>query len=118
MTEQKIEVLVEKFIRAAKNHYVASLAGDWIIANREAKTIRKTIKKIKDLGENAREALLVQTESKDLAVSAMAAVYSLNYAPEESISVLTRIAKEPGLIGFEADQALQRWKEGEWNLEE
>jgi len=49
-------------------------------------------------------------------ISSMAAVYSLKYAPEESISVLTRIAKEPGLSGFEAEQAFQRWKEGAWDL--
>jgi hypothetical protein len=118
MTEQKVEELIEEFTQAAKSHYVASLAGDWRTANKEVAKIRKTIKRLRSLGENARVALLAQTDSQDLSVSSMAAVYSLKYAPEKSISVLTRIAKEPGLIGFEAEQALQRWKEGEWNLEE
>jgi len=118
MTEQKVEELIEKFTQAAKSHYAASLAGDWRTANREAETIRDTMKVLRSLGENARKALLDQTDSQDLSVSSMAAVYSLKYAPEKSISVLTRIAKETGLIGFEAEQALQRWKEGEWNLEE
>ena len=118
MTEQMVEELIEKFVQAAKSHYVASLAGDWRTANKEAAKIRKTIKTLRSHGENAREALLAQTDNQDLSVSAMAAAYSLKYAPEKSISVLIRIAKEPGLIGFEAGQALQRWKEGEWNLEE
>jgi len=118
MTEQKVEELIEKFTQAVKSHYMATLVGDWRNANKEAAKIRKTIKRLRSLGENAREALLAQTDSQDLAVSSMAAVYSLKYAPERSISVLTRIAKEPGLIGFEAEQALQRWNEGELNLEE
>jgi hypothetical protein len=118
MMEPMIEELMEKFTQAAKSHYRASLSGDWRTANKEAATIRKTIKGLISLGETAREALLAQTDSIDLSVCAMAAVYSLKYAPEKSISVLTSIAQEPGLIGFEAQQALQRWKEGEWSLEE
>jgi len=118
MAEQNVKELIETFTKATKSHYLASLAGDWRTANQEAVLIRKAIKSLRGLGENGREALLAQTDSQDLSISSMAAVYSLKYDPEKSISVLTRIAKEPGLIGFEAEQALQRWKEGEWNLDD
>jgi hypothetical protein len=117
MTLHTVEGLIELFTQAAKRHYVASLAGDWRTANKEAVLIRETIRRLRNLGEPAREALLAQTDNQDLSVSSLAAVNSLKYAPEKSISVLTRIAKEPGLIGFEAKQALQRWIEGQWNLE-
>ena len=118
MNEEKVEELIEKFSQAAKSHYVVSVAGDWRTANRNAAIIRKTVKSLNNLGENARKALLAQTDNQDLSVSAMAAVYSLKYAPEKSVYTLTKIAKETGLIGFEAEQALQRWEEGEWKLDE
>jgi len=116
MAEQKVEELIREFNRAAKSHYEASLAGNWRIANKEAATIRKVVLSLRSLGEKGTEALLAQTDHENLCISSMAAVYSLKYAPEKSISVLTRIAKDPGLSGFEAEQALQRWKEGEWDL--
>jgi len=118
MTEKEINNLIEIFSSAAKNHYEASLIGDWRTANKKAAIIRKTVKKLRSLGDEAREALLAQSDSEELSISAMAAVYSLLYSPEKSISVLARIAKEPGLIGFEAEQALQRWREGTWKLED
>lgn len=117
MTEKNMDDLIAKFTQAAKNHYEASLNGDWRTANKEAATIRKTVSKLGSLGVSGKEALLAQTDSQDFSVASMAAVYSLKYATEKSISVLARIAKEPGLLGFEAEQALQRWNEGEWHLE-
>ncbi len=117
MTEKTVEELIIKFTKAAKSHYEASLAGNWRTANKEAANIRKTIMLLRNLGENGKKALLAQTDNQDLPVAAMAASFSLKYATEKSISVLSRIAKEPGLVGFEAEQALHRWNEGEWHLE-
>jgi hypothetical protein len=117
MKEQSIEKLIERFTTAAKKHFTASLAGDWRSANKEAKVIRKTARQIFDLGEDARKALLAQTDNEDLYVSALAAVYSLKFSPDKSISILTKISKEPGLVGFEAKQALLRWEQGEWMLD-
>ncbi len=118
MTEKKIDELINKFSLAARRHYEASLVGDWNTANQNAVVIRHIVKKLNSFGEEGRKALLDQTENQEPSVSAMAAVYSLKYDPEKSVNVLTEIAKEPGLIGFEAIQALQRWKEGEWKLDE
>ncbi len=75
-----MEELIKKFTQAAKNHHTASLTGDWRTTNREARTIHKTVKKFWSLGEPGREALLSLTDSEDLSVSGMAAVYSLKYA--------------------------------------
>jgi hypothetical protein len=118
MIEKKIKVLVEDFITAAKNHYEASLIGDWRTANKNAAIIRKTVKKLRSLGDEGREALLSQSDNEELSISAMAAVYSLKYAPEKSLSVLNRSAKETSLIGFEAGYAIQGWNEGTWSLGE
>jgi hypothetical protein len=57
------------------------------------------------------------TESPNLAVAEMAAVYSLKYDPLRALAALRRISQEPGLIGFGARQAIQRWEEGSWQLE-
>lgn len=113
-----MEELIEKFTQAVKKYYESSLVGDWRTTNREARTIHKTVKKFWSLGEPGMEALLSLTDSEDLSVSLTAAVYSLKYATEKCIAVLNRIAKEPGLLGFGAEQALQRWYEGEWKLDE
>ena len=118
MIEKKINVLIEDFNTAAKNHYEASLIGDWRTANKNAAIIRKTVKKLRSFGDEGREALLSLSDSEELSISAMAAVYSLKYAPEKSLSVLNRIAKETSLIGFEAGHAIQGWNEGTWRLEE
>lgn len=117
MNQEKIDDLIVKFTQAAKNHYEASLNGDWRTANKEAATIRKTVMKLRSLDACGKEALLAQADNQDPSVASMAAVYSLKYATKKSISVLARVAKEPGLLGFEAEQALQRWNEGEWHLE-
>jgi carbamate kinase len=117
MNQLKIENLIEKFCQAA-NHYMATLDGDWRTANREVATIRKTIKALRSFGDNGRDAILAQTDNPDLSVASMAAAYSLKNSSKKSISVLTRIAKEPGLIGFAAEQALLRWEEGNWHLDE
>lgn len=117
MKEHNIGELVERFTAAARKHFTASLAGDWRSANREAKVIRKIANHIFDLGEDARKALLAQTDNEDLYVSTLAAAYSLKFSPDKCLAILTKISKEPGLIGFEAKQALLRWEQGEWMLD-
>lgn len=73
--------------------------------------------KIAKVGEEARNALLSLTDGEDIAVAAMVAVYSLKHNPERSLATLRRIAKESGIIGFEAEQAIQRWENGDWQIE-
>lgn len=118
MSTFEINDLLEKFTLSTLNHFNASLAGDWKTANREVAKIRKITKNIRDFGDVGRDALLSLTNNPNSAVSAMAAMYSIKYAPEKSLSVLVKISQEPGLIGFEAGQAIQRWNEGNWMLEE
>jgi len=117
MIESKIALLIEKFAQSARNHYNATLVGDWRSANKEANNIKKIYKNLQKMGIPAREALLAQIDNEDVSVSAMAAAYSLRYAPDKSLSALKRLATIPGLIGFEAKQAIMRWKEGTWQID-
>jgi len=55
--------------------------------------------------------------TEDEPAAGMAAAYSLKYDPDRSLTVLKRLAKDPGLLGFEASETIKRWKSGEWQLE-
>jgi hypothetical protein len=118
MTQKQVDKLITDFVEAAKKHYEATMVGNWRETNKQAKRIRKVFQGIKSAGENARQALLAQTENQDLAVASMAATYSLKYGTQQAQMVLQHIASEPGIIGFGAQRALQRWEEGDWHLDE
>ena len=59
---------------------------------------------------------LLAHESPD--VGSAAAAFLLRYKTEEALAVLREVAQRPGLIGFEASEAIKRWEEGEWHLDE
>ncbi len=115
--DKQIQKLLANFTEASINHYDASMAGDWRTANVQAKKINKSFLALANLGADARKALLDLVDMETLPVAAMAAVYSLKFSPERALATLQKIAKEPGLIGFEAEQAIKRWTEGSWQLE-
>lgn len=116
-TEKRIQKLLTNFSLAAKKHYDAQLLGDWKTANSQAKKFDSAFLELIKLGEDGRQALLTLIDSDELAVATMAATYSLKYSTEKALSVLARIAKEPGFIGFQAEQSIKRWNEGNWKLE-
>ena len=116
MRHKNTNKLIEDFIDAAEKHREATTTNSQR-ANKQAKRIHKIFLEIIDSGTSAREALLQLTNHDNLAVASMAAVYSLKYNPEKSLAVLKQIAQTPGVIGFEARHAIQRWEEGVWELE-
>ena len=117
MAQEQIDRLIADFVKAAKKHHEATMQGYWPETNKQAKRISKTFRDLVEIGESARQALLALVDSDDLAVASAAAVFSLKYDTERSQVALRRIAKEPGIIGFGAEQALKRWEEGAWQLE-
>ena len=116
MPHKNINKLIENFIDAAEKHHEATTT-DFRRANKQAKRIHKIFLEIVESGTSAREALLQLSTHDNLAVASMATVYSLKYNPEKSLAVLKQIAQTPGVIGFEAKHAIQRWEEGAWELE-
>lgn len=105
----RIPQLIDAFIEVAKKHQTFSLS-DWKKANLEAKKIQKIFLDISALGQPGREALLDLVDSEERSVSLMVAVYSLKYNTEESLMALRNLTNEPGLIGFQAEQAIKRWE--------
>jgi hypothetical protein len=114
---EEIEKLIVQFKEASLKHFQATQSGDYKVANKNADRIHKTFLKMRELGTEAREALLQVATQDDGASAAMAATYSLKYAPERSLAVLRRLSSDRGILGFNASQAIKRWQSGEWLLE-
>lgn len=112
-----IDALVAAFAAASRAHFTATDDGDHKAANREADRVHQAFLQLRELGPAAREALLrVALESND-AAAVMAAVYSLKYDADRALPILARASRDRGILGFQASQAIKRWKAGEWQLE-
>ncbi|MCL5995133.1 MAG: DUF2019 domain-containing protein [Chloroflexi bacterium] len=112
-----LDELLNTFAEAAAGHHEALLQGNWRKANPLAKKVDRAFRRIIEFDDDGRKALLEMTSHPNLAVAGIAAVYSLKYDTRRALAVLRRISQEPGLIGFGAKQAIQRWEEGSWQLE-
>ena len=116
MNEEIVD-LIERFAAASRKHYDATMEGDYETANQQADHVHETFLKLREKGTEAREALLgIGTEGDD-AAAVMAATYSLKYAPDRSLRALKRLSADSGILGFQASEAIKRWKAGEWRLE-
>ncbi len=112
------EELVNAFARAAALHSKALLAGDHRKANREAREVFKAFDQLKRLGDEGREALMPLLRHEDKAVAGSTAAVLLRYATREATRVLEDLSRDRGLLGFQAQQSLERWREGDWHLDE
>jgi len=83
-------------------------------ANRLARLLARLASSIGDAGAVGAAGLVALTRNPDPSVAGMAAVYLLPHDPEAALPVLRRIAREPGLLGFRAGVAVERWEKGEW----
>ncbi|MBI4319290.1 MAG: DUF2019 domain-containing protein [Chloroflexi bacterium] len=110
--------IVRLFAESASRHHRALLAGDHRKANREAKAMFSAFEELKLMGDEGREALLPLLGSEDEAVVSSAAAVLLRYATDAATTALERVARNKGLLGFRAQQALQRWRKGDWHLDE
>lgn len=117
MTDERLARLLRRFAVAAQAHAAAMEAMDEEGAKRHAAVIHRLYREIVGVGEAGKEELLALTGSSRKEVAGMAAVYSLRFGPERCVAVLRRLAAEPGLLGFRAGVALERWERGEWDLE-
>ena len=112
-----VEQLVESFREEATAHSRATLDGDYRAANRAATKAHKLFLRLTSFDIEGRLALLTLAETAADEVAVLAATYSLKFNPDRSLRVLTRLMSNRGVIGFQAEQAMRRWKSGEWHLE-
>jgi hypothetical protein len=118
MDEKSLERLLSRFIRAAEAHNLAVEGLDAAAANRQAVILTGLYASIRTHGTGGRDSLAQLLDHDSPAVAGMAAIYLLPSAPELALPVLERLAASPGLLGFRARAALDRWQSGEWELDD
>jgi hypothetical protein len=114
MQDEKLIRLLHRFAAAASAHHQALESMNEERANTHARMIALLYRSIIGSGENGRLALLELVDDNDPVVAGMAAVYSIRYDSKRCLAVLARVALQPGLLGFRATMAIERWESGEW----
>ena len=109
---EKVAKLIGWFVKAAVRHAEAIEAMQEDAAAGQVEDLDRFYAAIQRDG--GLELFLALLDHEDPAVAGMAAVYAMREAPERCAAVLSRLAKLPGLIGFRAQVALERWESGDW----
>jgi hypothetical protein len=112
--EARLQRLLHRFILAARAHHAALEALDAERAETHARMLAGLHETLAGYGEPGLEKLLELVDSNDPVVAGMAAVYSLRLDSGHCLAILRRLATEPGLLGFRASMAVERWESGEW----
>jgi hypothetical protein len=114
MTDDRLARLLTRFCAAATAHHEALEAMDEEKANSHARMIAGLYDALMFEGPAGQAGLLELVNNDSPVVAGMAAVYSLSSNPEICLATLHRVAKEPGLLGFRASVAIERWETGVW----
>ncbi|GFO64706.1 hypothetical protein M1B72_15490 [Geomonas paludis] len=112
LQQEKVTKLVGWFAKAAVRHAEALEVMAEDLAAAEVADLTRYYRALQREGGVAE--LLCLLEDPNPVVAGMVAVYAMREAPERCVATLTVIAREPGLIGFRAQTALERWESGEW----
>lgn len=119
MPDDKVTRLLSRFATAATAHHAALEAMDEERGNANARMIAALHGALLREGQPGMAGLLALVDSDAPVVAGMAAVYAIQLNPGRCLATLRRVAAEPGLLGFRASVAIQRWETGEWEpLEE
>jgi hypothetical protein len=110
--QDKVEKLVDWFAKAAARHAEAIEAMHEEAASIQVESLNRFYAAI-ERAEGLPQFLRL-LDNADPAVSGMAAVYAMREDPERCQPVLRGLAALPGLIGFRAQAALDRWESGDW----
>jgi hypothetical protein len=114
MQDDTLTRLLHRFAATATAHHQALEEMNEERANTHAQMIAGLYRSIVGTGERGKRALLELAGNSDPAVAGMAAVYSIRCDSKRCLSALERVAREPGLLGFRARMAIERWEKGEW----
>ena len=110
--QEKVAKLIEWFAKAAVRHAEAVEAMQEEAASVQVGELTRFYAAVKR--ENGLELFLLLLDNNTPAIAGMAAVYAMRVAPARCKATLERVAREPGLLGFRAQVALERWESGEW----
>lgn len=112
--DDRLDRLLSRFALAARAHHEAVESMDAERAEAQARMIAALHGAVVREGQKGVERLLDLVDSTDPIVAGMAAVYSIRLDTGRCLAALRRVAAEPGLLGFRANMAIQRWESGEW----
>lgn len=110
--QEKVTKLIAWFVKATLRHADAIEALEEGIAAGEVRDLQRFYGALQR--EGGMERFLELLDHEDPRVAGMAAVFAMREAPERCTEVLKRISGLPGLIGFRAQAALERWESGDW----
>lgn len=114
-TPTETRLLLQRFARVAREHHAALEALDAERAETQARILAGLHKALAASGEAGVNGLLGLAAGSDPVVAGMAAVYLLPRNSGQGLETLRRVAEEPGLLGFRAGMAIERWESGEWD---
>lgn len=112
--EARLKRLLHRFALAAQAHNAALEAFDAERAEIQARMLTGLHEALVNSGEQGLKKLLELVDNSDPVVAGMAAVYSIRLDNDRCLAALRRVAAEPGLLGFRAKIAIERWESGEW----
>ena len=112
--DEKLDRLLSRFAMAARAHNDAMESMDEEGSNTHARMVALLYERLVSTDATGEEKLLTLLDSDNPVVAGMAAVYGIRLNPERCLATLRRVAEEPGLLGFRASQAIERWESGEW----
>jgi HEAT repeat protein len=115
MVRRSIENILKQYVESACEHGVATESGEFEKANKNYKKNEKAFKKLLEFGKEGCEELTNLLNHQNPYVKLSAATHLLSTKNKESISILKKISKESGIVGFNAKMVLKEWKKG--NLE-
>lgn len=113
----RIDRLVQEFADGVVAQTDAIRAGDHRTGNRCANRYIRAFGKLRDRGDDGRDALVGLLSNARNDVRAVAAAFLLRHRHQEASAILREAAKGEGLVAFGAAQALKRWEDGSWELD-
>ena len=117
--KKRIETLINVFADSVmKQHDAIWLKADSKLGNQYAKKLIEAWDEVCRMGDNAKEQFSILLVHEDVRVRSSAACFLLKCKHAEAKNVLIEISKGEDMTAFEASQCLERWKEGEWHLDE
>jgi hypothetical protein len=109
--------LVEQFAASVVGQSEAMATGDVNTGNQHALQCSEAFRALRSHGDRGRKALMVLLDHEHADVRVTAAAFLLRYCHERARAVLEKEAAGRGLVAFGAGQALQRWEDGDWQLD-
>jgi hypothetical protein len=114
MQKDPLDILLHRFAIAAAAHHASLEAMNAERADHHARMTGALHQSIMAKGTEGKQRFLALLDHPDPAVAGMAAVYVITTNTGLSLATLRRVASEPGLLGFRAAAAIDRWNNGEW----